>query len=32
MDEAKALFEEFRKSYPDAIDHSGNLLVESIPK
>ncbi|OAI57867.1 hypothetical protein AYO47_07365 [Planctomyces sp. SCGC AG-212-M04] len=32
MDEAKALFEEIRKSYPEAVDHSGNLLVDSIPK
>ena len=31
-DEAKALFEEIRSKYPDAIDHSGNLLVEPIPK
>ncbi|HVJ86481.1 MAG TPA: DUF3138 family protein [Caulifigura sp.] len=31
-DEAKALFEEIRSKYPDAIDHSGNLLVDSIPK
>jgi hypothetical protein len=31
-EEAKALFEELRKSYADAIDHSGNLLVDGIPK
>ncbi len=28
---AKALFDEIRKDYPDAVDHSGNSLVEQLP-
>jgi DNA repair exonuclease SbcCD ATPase subunit len=31
-EEAKRLFGEIREKYPDAVDHSGNLLIEAIPK
>ena len=27
---AKALFDEIKSIYPDAVDHSGNLLVNLI--
>lgn len=30
--EAKALFDEIRKDYPDAVNHKGKLLVEIIPQ
>lgn len=30
--DAKKLFEEIRKSYDDATDHSGKLLVAQLPK
>ncbi len=30
-DEAKALFEEIRRDYPDSVDHSGRSLVEQLP-
>lgn len=29
---ANALYEEINRRYPDAVDHGGNLLVESIKK
>jgi len=29
-EKAKALFNEIKTQYPDAVDHGGNLLVESI--
>jgi hypothetical protein len=29
-EKAKALFNEIKAKYPDAIDHGGNLLVDSI--
>ena len=29
-EKAKALFDEIKSKYPDAIDHRGNLLVDSI--
>jgi len=31
-DKAKALFEEVRRDYPEAIDHKGKRLVEQIPE
>ncbi len=30
--EAKALFDEIRKDYPDSINHKGKMLVDIIPK
>jgi TolA-binding protein len=30
--EAKALFDEIRKDYPDAVNHKGKRLVEMLPK
>jgi TolA-binding protein len=30
--EAAALFEEIRKDYPDAVNHKGRLLKDSMPK
>lgn len=30
--EAKALFDEIRKDYPDAISHKGKRLVDNLPK
>ena len=30
--EAKALFDEIRKDYPDAVDHKGRRLTELLPK
>jgi len=30
--EAKALFDEIRKDYPDAINHKGKRLVDLLPK
>ncbi len=30
--EALALFDEIRKSYPDAVNHKGGLIVDMIPK
>lgn len=30
--EAKALFDEIRKDYPDAVNHKGKLLIEMLPK
>ena len=31
-EEAKKIFDEIRTSFPDAIDHSGNKLVDIMPK
>jgi len=31
-DEAKALYDQIRKDYPDAVNHKGKLLVEMIPQ
>jgi TolA-binding protein len=31
-DKAKALFEEVRRDYPEAIDHKGKRLVEQVPE
>ena len=31
-DSAKALFDEIRKKYPDAIDHRGNSLLDQLPQ
>jgi hypothetical protein len=31
-DEAKALFDEIRKNYPDAVNHKGNRLLDSLPE
>ena len=31
-EEAKKLFDQIRTSYPDAIDHRGNKLIDGIPK
>ena len=30
--EAKALFDEFRKDYPDAVNHKGKLLADLIAR
>lgn len=30
--EAQALFDEIRKDYPDAVNHKGKRLVDSLPK
>jgi hypothetical protein len=30
MEKAKALFDEIKSKYADAIDHGGNLLVKNI--
>lgn len=30
--EAKALFDEIRKKYPDAVDHKGQRLVDILPE
>jgi hypothetical protein len=30
--EAEALFDEIRKDYPDAVNHQGHLLVDSLPR
>jgi TolA-binding protein len=30
--EAKALFDEIRKNYPDAVNHKGKRLVDNLPK
>jgi len=30
--EAKTFFDEIRKDYPDAVNHKGRLLIDSIPK
>ncbi len=30
--EAKALFDEIRKDYPDAVNHKGKLLIDMLPK
>lgn len=30
--EAKVLFDEIRKDYPDAVNHKGKLLIEMLPK
>ena len=32
IDDANKLFEELRSSYPEGIDHRGNLLADMIPK
>jgi lipoprotein NlpI len=31
-DEAKALFGEIRRDYPDSVDHRGNSLVAQLPQ
>ena len=30
--ESKALFDEIRKDYPDAVNHKGKLLIDMLPK
>ncbi len=30
--EAKALFDEIRKTFPDAVNHKGKLLIHMLPK
>jgi len=30
QEKAAALYSEIKARYPDAVDHSGNLLVDSI--
>lgn len=30
--EAEALFDEIRRDYPDAVNHQGHLLADSLPK